>query len=282
MSFHNSRNTLTGAIRSLLWQTYPYWELILLDDGSNDDSSQILRLFKDPRIRLCSDSVCRGLPVRLNQGIALAGGEYIARMDADDIAFPERFARQVAFLQDHPEMDLLATAALLLNADDQPMGLLAAGLSHEAICHRPWHGFPMPHPTWMGRVEWFRKNPYDELARKAQDQSLLYSTYRNSCFAGLPDVLLGYRYAGLSLRKTLAGRYHYLRAVAAGSAKGHVLVGSIGHGMAAVRDLAGMALGMDSRVIKTRVQPVDANVLVQWEELRLQLAHDAIDKAGSQ
>lgn len=281
MSFHNARDTLERSVRSLLWQSYPYWELILLDDGSSDDSAQILRSFEDPRIRLCSDLVCRGLPVRLNQGIALARGEYIARMDADDIAFPERFARQVAYLQNHPEVDLLATAALLVDADDQPIGVLAAGQSHEAICRRPWHGFPMPHPTWMGRTDWFRQNPYDELARKAQDQSLLYSTYRTSRFAGLPDVFLGYRYAGLSVRKTLAGRYHYLRTVAAGGDRGHSLAGSIGHGIAAARDLAGMALGMESRVIKNRAQPIDAQVLAQWEDVRRRISQP-IDKAEGQ
>ena len=279
MSFHNARDTLTRAIRSLLWQTYPHWELILLDDGSSDNSAQTLKSLEDPRIHLRSDSVCRGLPVRLNQGISLAKGEYIARMDADDVAFPERCARQVAYLQNHPEVDLLATAALLVNANDQPIGLLATGLSHAAICRRPWHGFPMPHPTWMGRADWFRQNPYDELARKAQDQSLLYSTYRTSRFAGLPDALLGYRYTGLSVRKTLTGRYHYLLTLAAGGDRAHSLAGSIGHGMAAARDLAGMALGMESRVIKNRARSVNAGVLTQWADLMLRLSHP-IDQAG--
>ncbi|MEI6268157.1 MAG: glycosyltransferase family A protein [Methylococcaceae bacterium] len=279
MSFHNSRHTLARSIQSLLWQTFPYWELILLDDGSNDDSAQILELFKDPRIHLFGDSLCRGLPVRLNQGIALARGEYVARMDADDIAFPQRFARQVAHLQDHPEIDLLATAALLVNAYDQPMGLLAAGQYHVDICNSPWYGFSMPHPTWMGRTDWFRKNPYDELSFKAQDQALLYMTYRTSCFAGLPDVLLGYRYDGLSARKTLAARYHFLRVLVMNGVWKHLLAGSIGHGMAAARDLASIALGMSSFVIRARAQSVDRQVLVEWEKLRMLLANYA-DKTG--
>jgi glycosyltransferase involved in cell wall biosynthesis len=281
MSFHNARDTLKFAIRSMVWQTYPDWELILLDDGSTDGSAQILRLFEDPRIRLFGESVCRGLPVRLNQGIALAKGEYIARMDADDIAFPERFARQVSYLQEHPEVNLLATAVLLVDANSQAMGHLAAGLSHEAICHRPWHGFSMPHPTWMGRTDWFRKNSYDELALKAQDQSLLYRTYRTSRFAGLPDVLLGYRYTELSARKTLAARYHFMRTLAAGGDNKHTLTGLIGHGFAAARDLAGIALGMGSYVINARVQTADAQVLAQWDELMMLLS-DTVDKTGGQ
>lgn len=273
MSFHNARDTLLCAIRSLLWQTYPHWELILLDDGSTDGSAEIPKSIDDSRIRLYGDSLCRGLPARLNQGVSLARGQYIARMDADDVAFPERFAKQVAYLQNHPEVDLLATSTLLMNEHDQAIGLLTAAQSHEEICRRPWHGFPMPHPTWMGRAEWFRQNPYDELARKAQDQSLLYHTYRTSRFAGLQEVLLGYRYTRLSLHKTLLGRYHYLRAVAASGAKAHLLAGLVGHGMAGVRDMASMVLRLESQVIKTRVQPINAPLLAEWHALNTRLSY---------
>jgi glycosyltransferase involved in cell wall biosynthesis len=271
MSFHNARDTLARTIHSLLWQTYPNWELILLDDGSSDGSAEILESIEDPRIRLYGDPICRGLPTRLNQGIALAKGEYIARMDADDVAFPERFARQVAYLENNRNVDLLATAALLVNTEGRPVGVLQAGLSHEAICRRPWHGFPMPHPTWMGRADWFRKYPYDERASKAQDQALLYRTYRTSCFAGLPDVLLGYKYTGLSARKTLMGRYHYLRSMKAGGDARHRLFGTVSHTVAAVRDLLGLVFGLEWRVIKGRVQAADAGVFAMWDAMRLRL-----------
>ena len=281
MSFHNAHHTLARAIHSLLWQTYPHWELILLDDGSDDGSAEVVKSIGDPRIRLYGDPFCRGLPFRLNQGVSLAKGQFIARMDADDVAYPERFAKQVAFLQNHPEVDLLATSALLVNESHQALGVLAAGLSHDEICRRPWHGFPMPHPTWMGRAEWYQQNPYDELAGKGQDQSLLYRTHRTSCFASLPDVLLGYCYAGLSLRKTLAGRYHFIRAIAKGGTKADLLVGSFGHAMAGIRDLAGMALHMESRVIRARVQPIDAQLLAQWNALQADLS-GPVDLIGGQ
>lgn len=273
MSFHNGQCTLPGALRSLLWQTYENWELILLNDGSNDGSEQTILAFNDPRIRVFGSSTCLGLPARLNEGVALARGLYIARMDADDIAFPERLARQVEFLQNHPEVDLLATSALMIDEQDNSIGILSVESSHEVICRRPWHGFPMPHPTWMGRADWFRKHPYNETARKAQDQALLYSAHRTSCFAALPDVLLGYRYSNLSVRKTLSGRYHYLHQVlASGSAK-HFLAGMTGHFIAALRDLVSMALQMDTRVIKNRTCPIDTQLVVQWQELIQRLAN---------
>ena len=280
MSFHNAQDTLLRSIRSLLWQTYPNWELILLDDGSTDGSAEASKLIEDPRIRLCGDSVCRGLPTRLNQGVSLAKGQYIARMDADDVAFPERFARQVAYLQTHAEVDLLSTSALLVNENDRPLGLLAAGLSHDDICSRPWHGFPMPHPTWMGRAEWFRQNPYDELARKAQDQALLLQAYLNSRFAGLPDVLLGYRYGSVSLKKSIAGRWSYIRTVCSSgkNTKDFPLASKtvLYHGAAALRDALGLMFGLGSTILDARVKKAGVAILGEWCDLqnRLQGGHE--------
>lgn len=271
MSFHNAKDSLPFALHSLLWQTYPHWELILMDDGSSDCFAEFLKTIDDPRIHLYRDAVCRGLPVQLNRGVALAQGEFIARMDADDVAFPERLERQVAYLQEHRDVDLLATSALLVNGNNNPIGVLSTKLSHEDICRRPWLGFPMPHPTWMGRAEWFRRHPYDESARKGQDQVLLYETYQNSKFAGLPDTLLGYKYAGLSVQKTLIGRYCYLKAISAKDGR-NWLLGNVSHAIAAARDLLALALGMESHVIKSRVKIADADTLSEWKELRRRLS----------
>lgn len=275
MPFHNGGDKLRHALRSLLWQSYGSWELILVNDGSTDGSESVVDDFKDSRIRLVGDTAHRGLPVRLNQGVSLAKGEYIARMDADDVAFPERFSKQVAYLQQHPEVDLLAASSVMLDVNDNAIGLLAAGRSHGDICRHPWHGFPMPHPTWMGRVGWFRKNPYNEDASKAQDQTLLYSTYRTSTFAGLPDVLLGYRYARLSARKTLLGRYYYLRQLLASRAIHHLIFGGATHMFAACCDLAGMALRAESRIIRSKLHPVDDTLTKRWSALVRVLDNEA-------
>ena len=90
MSMRNSAPTVGAAVRSVLMQTLRDWELIVIDDGSSDRSGSIVEGFHDERIRLIHEFSSAGLAVRLNQAVALARGEFIARMDADDICFPER------------------------------------------------------------------------------------------------------------------------------------------------------------------------------------------------
>ena len=99
-----------GAIESVLAQTFADFELILIDDGSRDETPAVLRRYIDPRIMLVTQEN-RGLAATLNRGIDLARGRYIARQDQDDISLPERFAKQVAYLDAHPECGLVGTWA---------------------------------------------------------------------------------------------------------------------------------------------------------------------------
>ena len=272
MSFHNAGSTLASSIRSILLQTYVNWELVLLDDGSKDGSKDIVAQFKDARIRLVASPHCEGLARRLNEGVSLARGEYIARMDADDVAFPSRLEKQLAYLEAHPEVDLLATDTLMVDDQGEPIGILAAGRTHEEICARPWVGFPMPHPTWMGRTQWFCAHPYDESARKAQDQILLLTTYRDSRFAGLPEPLLAYRYDAISWRKSLVGRRNYVRAGLSDKRFTATPFPAIRtmcyHGAAVIRDMIGELFGMGRAIARTRATIADPHLLLEWNKLR--------------
>ena len=102
MSMRNASATVRDTIRSLQWQTLSDWELVLLDDGSTDDSVNIVGSIADRRIRLQSDGGRKGLAARLNQAVGLARGRFIARIDADDICFPARLEKQVAYLEKSP------------------------------------------------------------------------------------------------------------------------------------------------------------------------------------
>ena len=199
--------TLALAMLSVLQQSFGDFELLVLDDGSVDASPDIALRFGDPRVRLLRDGMKQGLAARLNQGIAAAAGRYIARMDADDVCFPDRFARQVARLNSDNSLDLLACRALIFDDSGATTGLLPQRLSHEALCAQPWNGFYLVHPSWMGRADWFRRYRYQtpELVR-AQDQELLLRAYPDSRFAVLDEILLGYRMGPIALRKTLSAR----------------------------------------------------------------------------
>jgi len=209
----NGGATISVALESLIRQSFSNFEVLVLDDGSSDASANIARAMGDPRIRVFVDDLNRGLAARLNQGIQLARGEYIARMDADDVCFIDRLKKQFEYLHSHPEIDLLATRAVVFRGVDELVGLLPFRATHEEICATPWRGIPMPHPTWMGKASWFRKHGYrtPEVIR-AEDQELLLRAAPESRYACLEQVLLGYRQGSFPLRKVLLARRQLLRA----------------------------------------------------------------------
>ena len=213
MPVYNGAQTIGPAIRSVLYQTYENWELILIEDGSTDETLANVRKFSDSRIRIISDGTNQGHGARLNQAVELSRGKYIARMDQDDLCFPERFELQVDFLEENPDVDLLGTRALVFEDGGVVKGLSAFRQFHDDICKRPWSGFYLVHPTWMGKNEWYRKYRYRLDVLRAEDQDLLLRSYPFNTFACLPDILLGYRLNKLSIRKTLPGRFSYARAV---------------------------------------------------------------------
>lgn len=208
MSVFNCEKTLRSAVQSILDQTYANWELILIDDGSTDRTVEIAKSFQDDRIKVVTDGQNQQLPIRLNQTIALSRGKYFARMDGDDISYPERLQMQVEYLENHPEIDLLGTSNVNFDEDGQATGVADQKLSHAEICSRPWSGFSLLHPSWMGKLDWFRKCQYRPDAIRMEDYDLMLRTYQTSRFAALPDVLVGYRVGTLSLKKILSSRYH--------------------------------------------------------------------------
>jgi len=110
LPIYNGAPYLVEAIDSVLNQTWKDFELIVINDGSTDDSAAIVHGYDDPRIRYYEHENI-GLAATLNRGIDLAVGEFIARQDQDDISKPERFARQIVYLTAHPECVLIGTWA---------------------------------------------------------------------------------------------------------------------------------------------------------------------------
>jgi glycosyltransferase involved in cell wall biosynthesis len=215
LAVRNADKTLTPAVTSIMLQDCADWELLVFDDGSTDGTHDIIRDFKDPRIRFHSDGRKLGLGARLNDALAIARAPFFARMDADDIAYPHRFSTQLAYLQARPDVDLAGAGAAVFGESGTVRGARRPPERHEEICARPYSGFAMIHPTYFGRTEWFRSFGYDPTMLRAQDQELLLRSYRTSRFANVPELLLGYREEKASFRKAARGRALYLERLSA-------------------------------------------------------------------
>jgi glycosyltransferase involved in cell wall biosynthesis len=276
MAMRDSAGTIASAVRSIQWQTLENWELIVIDDGSSDASASIVSAFNDSRIRLIREVTGAGLATRLNQAVALTRADYIARMDADDICFPERLERQLARLTQEPKLDLLGCGAVVFAEDARLLGELPVGLTQQEITARPFRGFPLPHPTWCGRAEWFRSNPYDAKLMKTQDQDLLLRTFRRSRFAALDDVLIGYRWDAMDLAKMLLGRRVFIGSLwryARRSGEFLPALEGIGtHLFKSGVDIATIGLGLNRSVQRNRMKPVRPAVIAQWQDLQKRLA----------
>lgn len=210
LQFFNNEHTLGTAIESILRQSYQNWELILHNDGSQDNSLNIAKSFRDQRIRIYSDHTNKKRPARLNESIALARGKYYAVMDGDDVAYINRLERQVTFLEYNPSIDLVGSSMIIFDNTGKPLGKRQFPIKHEEICRRPWAGFPLAQPTFTGKRDWFAKHCYDPRAQGGvEDQDLLLRSYLSSKFANISDILMGYREKDIYFQKITTARSHF-------------------------------------------------------------------------
>src|SRR5688572_53842 len=119
MPVYNAERFLSEAIDSILQQSLTDFEFLIIDDGSTDCSREIINAYKDDRIRLVQNESNLAITASLNKGIHLARASLIARMDADDISYPERLQKQYNYLSNHPDCALLSTSARVITEDKQ-------------------------------------------------------------------------------------------------------------------------------------------------------------------
>ena len=270
----NAEKTVGDAIASILLQTYQNWELLFIDDGSSDQTVAIAKKFKDPRIKIFVDETNKGLPARLNEAIDRSSGKYFARMDNDDICFPERLQRQVEYLEGYAGVDLLGTRAITFVTPGQIIGFFPFKKTHEEICSLPWRGFYLPHPTWMGRLGWFKKYRYCiPEVKRAEDQELLLRSYLTSRFACLPDVLFAYRLRSkISLKINMTARKSLLlsqtRLFREREQWGYLAMAVLAYVGKCINDFYISLIGIKAR--QTNVELADQ--LPRWEELKSKIA----------
>lgn len=208
--FFNAECYLEGAIKSIIQQSLKDWELILVDDGSTDNSLDIARSFaqKDTRIRVISDSLNKKLPYRLNQIIKESKGEYIARMDADDLIHPDRLRIQLEFLENNKNFDLVSTGIISINDKNQIKGIRKVDEIYSEFSEIKRH-YPIVHASILARKTWYSRNNYNTKMPRSQDYELWCRAISKNDLklAVLPEALYYYREEGLVTAEKLKRSY---------------------------------------------------------------------------
>ena len=208
--FYNAERYLEDAIQSVVAQTYRNWELVLIDDGSTDNSLAIAKrsVKLDRRIRLICDGKNKKLPYRLNQLILESNGDFIARMDADDVMHPQRLEKQLSFLEDNKKYDLVSSGLISIDNQNEVKGFRCVSQLYDNFS-KPSLSYPIVHPSVMARKSWYLRNQYSERYPRAEDFELWTRSIINNDFrmAVLPDLLLYYREEGNLSRDKIIKSY---------------------------------------------------------------------------
>ncbi len=212
LSVFNEERHLRATLASLFAQTFTDWELLVVDDGSTDSSPALLGRLCDPRVRLLPGGKNLGPAARFNQLAEAARGEFIARMDADDLAHPRRLELQVAFLREYSEVDVVSSAMLILDAQGQLAGMRSFPASHAELVGNALNGIPLPSGAAMARRTWMLRFPFNPHNRSAEDWELWFTSWRASRFANLSAPLYLYReYEAYSLAKYVRAKATIVR-----------------------------------------------------------------------
>ncbi len=203
MAVHDGGPWVSEAVASVLAQTAGDLELIVIDDGSTDTTPAVLSAVRDPRLHV-ERQARRGLTPSLNRALALARAPLIARLDADDIALPERLARQRAFMGAHPDVGVLGTAAREVNGDGREVRVVRPPQDDAAIRRALIRRNPMLHSTVVIRRALLQRvGGFDERFAVAQDYDLWLRLAATTRLANLPEPLV--------VRRLLPGRVSVAR-----------------------------------------------------------------------
>lgn len=197
MAVYNAEEFLVDAIESIRRQTYVHWELVCWDDASVDGSWEILRSFagNDNRIQIFRDGKHRGVAGAANKALAKARGDMIARMDADDVAYPDRLERQVAYLLKHPEIVAVGGQCTLINRNGKIIGEKLFPTDPEKVRRMIFSTIPVQQPTLVVAR---RRLPddfiwYREGATLAIEVELLFRLFQYGQVANIKETVLKYR-----------------------------------------------------------------------------------------
>lgn len=210
MPAYNARKYVAEAIESVLAQTFVDFECLIIDDGSTDETGQILQSHaaRDRRIRIITQPNS-GIGAALNRGIEESRGQYIARMDSDDLCLPQRFERQVDHLNRTPDCVLVGSRVLMIDPDGCPLfEMESVQTAHEAIDRLLMEAqWSIVHPSVMMRSDAVRKlGGYNNDLVPVEDHDLFLRLAEVGKLANLPEILLKYRKHPMNSVRVLADR----------------------------------------------------------------------------
>lgn len=193
MPVYNGERYLRDSVESILGQTFTDFEFLIVNDGSTDSSVSIIQSYNDPRICLIHNDRNLGVVASLNRGLELARGEFIARMDADDISRPERLAVQVDFMDTNRQVGVCGSWVRYISSSHSSVWRLPE--KSEAIRCWQFHSVGVAHPSVIMRRQLFVENGllYDPQFRHIEDYELWGRAIRYMDFANIQKVLLDYR-----------------------------------------------------------------------------------------
>lgn len=190
---YNAEKYIKEAVDSILSQTFGDFELIVINDCSKDSTEQILLSYTDPRLVYVKNEENLGVAGTLNKGLKLAKGQYIARMDADDISLPQRFEKQVAYLDSHENTAVLGTA-LERFGEGIPLQTRSFSQDPEQMKVDLFFSCGLAHPSIMMRTDVIRAlGGYDMAFEGLEDYELWCRVAREHQVTTLPEVLFRYR-----------------------------------------------------------------------------------------
>ena len=191
---YNAGSFLAESVQSVLQQTYPHWELLLIDDGSTDNSMDFVEQLQDARIRIIRHAQNSGIAESRKEGIELATGKYCCWLDADDIALPNRLQQQVSWMEQHPDTVLCAMQAHIINQQGEWQQQPAIGIDDAALKAAMFFRFPFINSTVAMPTAAARAAASATVNYKQAEDYILYSRLMQSGrFVCLPHAGIGYR-----------------------------------------------------------------------------------------
>jgi len=204
MAIYNDQDFVAKAIKSVVQQLTDDMELLIIDDHSTDQTSEIINDFQSQysNIRIIRNQQNQGLGYSLALGVEQAKGKYVIRIDSDDVCMPDRFAKQIRFFEENPDIDILGGGAIEIDEDGNQGVIRGMPLSHEEIVKSIW-ACPLIHPTVaFKRDKILQAGNYNPNIRRRQDYDLWFRCAKQGFkFANFAEPLIYYRFSSDSHKK---------------------------------------------------------------------------------